>query len=272
LNSDEELETIAHKVKSVVPEEPKIQQKFDSILVPTVIMRDSPITLPGNPSTIGIKKTHQKKHSSGKIDFSYFENSNSNPFDNMEMKTMNDLDILAEILKPTMISEQNLERDNSSESDSDKTVNNNTKKEPQQIQHHFQQQQQQNYGNFYNYPPGQYNYYQQQNYQFYPPSSQNHNQSQNQTYAPQFTYQPSHYQQNINNNTIISDNSVNSYGIPYYQQMAQPKLEQEQISSCKSKSVPDIVKELNDELNNCEKRRVRNNSQTVQSREHEDGE
>lgn len=267
--SDEENETTPQKI------EPRIQkqQNFDSILVPTVILRDSPVTVSANPN--GFKKTHQKKHSSGKIDYSYFENANSNPFDNMEMKTINDLDILAEIWKPKMTSDvSNLERDNSSESDSDKTVNNNSRMQEQPINYPVQSQPQQNYGNFYNYPgnfqAGQYNYYQQQqNYQqFYP------NSNQSQTYAPQFTY-PSNYQQNINNNTIISDNIVNkdvyNYASPYYQQMAQPKLEQEQISQSKSKSVPDIVKELNDELNNCEMRRVRNNSQTVQARK-DDGE
>lgn len=65
--------------------------RFDSILVPTV-MAERHANQPDNGN---VTKTKTPLHS--KFNFHEFENYSSNPFDNVELKTINDLDILAEV-------------------------------------------------------------------------------------------------------------------------------------------------------------------------------
>lgn len=60
---------------------------FDSILVPTVMARQ--------------RKAAAITPTNSKINYSDFENDTSSPFDNIELKTINDLDILAEVLNTT---------------------------------------------------------------------------------------------------------------------------------------------------------------------------
>lgn len=60
---------------------------FDSILVPTVMA--------------GQRKAATITPINSKINYSDFENDTSSPFDNIELKTINDLDILAEVLNTT---------------------------------------------------------------------------------------------------------------------------------------------------------------------------
>ncbi|XP_053694984.1 putative mediator of RNA polymerase II transcription subunit 26 [Sabethes cyaneus] len=88
------------------------QMNFDSILIPTVLpdtsvknTNDKMIDLSSLISYNIPKKTNlfnnnNNNSSSGynKINYSDFENDTSSPFDNMELKTINDLDILAQVL------------------------------------------------------------------------------------------------------------------------------------------------------------------------------
>lgn len=64
---------------------------FDTILVPTVI--------PGTDlHNLNNQMVCPYNQNFNKINYSDFENDTSSPFDNVEMKTMNDLDILAQVL------------------------------------------------------------------------------------------------------------------------------------------------------------------------------
>lgn len=62
---------------------------FNSILVPTV--------MPGLQKTGQQNITSTKSPHNSKFNFREFENDTSSPFDNVELKTINDLDILAEV-------------------------------------------------------------------------------------------------------------------------------------------------------------------------------
>lgn len=251
------------------------QSMFDTILMPTVLPRSSPTN--EDAAHPLVKKTHRRYPS--QLDYAYFEADNSSPFDNMELKTINDLDILAQVLHQASTDqsplENNLERNNSSESESASenppVLNNNNLsdqepplerqeikevaqpmyiQQPNFVQHHSYQYPQyagsygNNYANYSNIPTvNSVNNHQQQNY--YPVPAQNY-----MSYAP--NYQSYQYGGNggfemnktVNNNVITDKHTV---------------------GFLQSKSVPDIMKELNDELNNSENRRVRNNSQTSHS-------
>lgn len=65
---------------------------FNNILVPTVM----PGQEKGNPFQSNVGGAVKSPHYS-KFNFHEFENDTSSPFDNVELKTMNDLDILAEV-------------------------------------------------------------------------------------------------------------------------------------------------------------------------------
>lgn len=75
---------------------------FNNILVPTV--------MPGQENA-QIKKnvTSTKNSHCSKINFQEFESDTSSPFDNVELKTMNDLDILAEVWNTSVAINNNCE-------------------------------------------------------------------------------------------------------------------------------------------------------------------
>lgn len=254
------------------------QSMFDTILMPTVLPRSSP-TIEDAAHPV-VKKTHRRYPS--QLDYAYFEADNSSPFDNMELKTINDLDILAQVLHQASTDQSpldnNLERNNSSESESASenhpALNNNNLSDqeplfeqkgqefrdykevaqpiyihqPNYIQHHNYPQYAGSYGNSYanysNIPTvNAVNNHQPQNYYPVGVPAQNYV-----SYAPNYQagYQWGGFEMNktVNNNVITDKNTA---------------------GFLQSKSVPDIMKELNDELNNSENRRVRNNSQTSHS-------
>ncbi|XP_055902884.1 probable serine/threonine-protein kinase cdc7 [Eupeodes corollae] len=68
------------------------RQSYDTILQPTVAIPLSSSYSTYSPSTVLIPS---------KINYSDFENDTSSPFDNIELKTINDLDILAQVLNDT---------------------------------------------------------------------------------------------------------------------------------------------------------------------------
>lgn len=228
-----------------IPEKPFSPTDFNTILMPTQALQ--------NP------KVHRRyaSNSSNKIDFSFFE-SDSSPFDHLEMKSMNEMEVLAQVLGSSKIDTNNLERNSSSESEpSEHGKNNNNESEatpleiPQPSFTHQNHQQpfsqnfaQQAYGN-----SGYYGGAMNQNYTTYgyqagtatPPNFSPMNQFlYPQNYAVKYNY--NHYQAlTTNNNTIVNGTHEN-------------------VEPVKHKA-PSIFQELNDELNNSERRRIRNNSQ-----------
>jgi hypothetical protein len=260
--------------QACIPSDKVFSPNFNTILMPTqAVVINQPID----------KKSHRRyaSNSSNKIDFSFFE-SDSSPFDNLEMKSMNEMEELAKVLKSTVVdgnqeSDDNaLERNNSSESDpSDhqKSINNNNenddigsnkisdaskallpKNDMQLIAatqtnaygaHNFNPQQL--YNNYYGMQSTTINtnqpFYSNQQQQFgtatnqFSPYIVNH-QLPNNCYYTQ-NYAVNHMNYALNNNNMACENNI-------------------------SKSVPDIIKELNDELNNSERRRTRNISQSTQ--------
>jgi hypothetical protein len=266
--------------QACIPSDTVFSPNFNTILMPTqaVVI---------NQSTD--KKSHRRyaSNSSNKIDFSFFE-SDSSPFDNLEMKSMNEMEELAKVLKSTAVvegiqeSDDNLlERNNSSESDPSehqKNISNNNNndigsnsdpskallpKNDMQIvaatqtnaygAHNFNHQQL--YNNYYGMQStttintNHQAFYSNQQPQFgtatnqFSPYIVNH-QLPNNCYYTQ-NYAVNHMSYALNNNNMACENIISD-------------------SDVKSKSVPDIVKELNDELNNSERRRTRNISQSIQ--------
>ena len=238
ISSCEEDEELANEAtNSHIPrDKPFSPTNFNTILMPT---QATTMLEPING-----KKSHRRyaSNSSNKIDFSFFE-SDASPFDHLEMKSMNEMEVLAQVLAVESESNTNntLERDNSSESESsDHQKDNNNSAAPQavQVQQNFVPQ---SYGNYYGGAnPSVFSYgaspvtatgFTQINHhnQFLYP----------QNYA--VNYQYNHFNAIANNNNLVNGND-----------------------ETKSKSVPSILQELNDELNNSQRRRIRNNSQNSQ--------
>lgn len=253
-DEDEELTNEAsNHSQQIIPNEKTFSPtNFNTILMPTQALQDP----------ILAKKAHRRyaSNSSNKIDFSFFE-SDTSPFDHLEMKSMNEMELLAQVLGHSSKGEAaeagSLERNSSSESESSEHQKNNNievvqeaqgqvaEQQPQQYQQNFVSQQFNNlsyYGmrdqasTYYSYgsanataTPALFSHTNHQNQYHYP-----------QNYAVNFNY--NNYQAVANNNNIVN-------GI------------EEKLDTSKSRSVPSLLKELNDELNNCQKRRIRNNSQ-----------
>jgi ubiquitin-associated protein 1 len=229
---DDELANEATNSQIIPREKPFSPTNFNTILMPT-------------QATMQEKKSHRRyaSNSSNKIDFSFFE-SDTSPFDHLEMKSMNEMEVLAQVLGSTPVEGGALERDNSSESESsDQKDNNNVtapSDPPQVVQQPAQQfQSYVPYNNYYAAPtPAYYNY---------PAATNNygHVNHQNQFLYPQQNYAVNYQYPAVPNNNNTIENGTDEKINP----------------SSKSKSVPSILKELNDELNNSQRRRIRNNSQ-----------
>lgn len=268
---EDENEPIADNI----PDKNPFNSNFNSN---TILMPTQAIATTAVPSSSSRKSSHRRyaSNSSNKIDFSFFE-SDTSPFDHLEMKSMNEMEVLAQILKSTAVEsdENTLERNNSSESENSEprnNVNNNSDVDHQQPQattvvQAIQEQPNYNsmYNNYYNYPTTGTQYYNNANYAT--PTHQHHQQH------PQF-YPASnnfYYTQNyaVNYSHVANNNATPMTTTTMENYLTSDKMEN---NSSKSKSVPDIVKELNDELNNSERRRIRNysqNSHKVESEDHE---
>lgn len=232
------------------------------------------ILLPTQATAVDIanyKKSHRRyaSNSSNKIDFSFFE-SDTSPFDHLEMKSMNEMEMLAEVLGSSTMKSGNqvtstseppasLERDNSSESDSSDqrttATNNNAAAEQQisQISNNQQQQQphyvSQGYANNSGYY-GTSHYY--GNFGVNSSTVQHH-QPLNYLHQQHFAHHPQSYAVNYpyngfkqppaplstNNNTIVPTDTTNG----------------ESGQQQQRRNIPSIIQELNDELNNSQRRR-----------------
>lgn len=291
---------------------------FDHILVPTVMLDQFHTT--GSSSVITPKYN--------KINYSDFENDTSSPFDNVELKTINDLDILAQILNTSATVRddpvtQRTQSNPSKESNSTEAmcannevaiaqpaaqVNVNNGNNSNNIYHHQQQQQQQQHpqqtavnhsntmlvgqpmaiaNNFYDQPL--YNHQINENIYKYGATTECHqldnkmipytNSAVTMDSTPTL-FKPKNgqyiYGSTINDNPYASALHQNQYIQNYYtasiptsqlytRTVATPTVIADQQNSTsaksKSKSVPDILQEINNELKSSQGKRVRNNSQ-----------
>lgn len=269
---------------------------FNTILMPTQAV---------NQSNVTDKKSHRRyaSNSSNKIDFSFFE-SDASPFDNLEIKSMNEMEELAKVLQSTAVVENNLdsdentlfERNYSSESEpSDTSGNNNnnsSSRNDSEIQstatakvennpyqphpHNNFNPQQQLYNNYYYGMPSSTATNNQQSY--YSTQQRFGTATTTPAHTQQFSSTPyvmNHIHQLPNNHHYYTQNyAVNHMNYTQALNMTSSNnnhmaCENSDIkilddASSKSRSVPDIVKELSDELNNSERRRIRNISQSNQ--------
>lgn len=255
LTSSADEEEIDDEAKANIP----FNTNFNSntILMPTQVTSAS--------SSNSNRKSHRRyaSNSSNKIDFSFFE-SDASPFDHLEMKSLNEMEVLAQVLKSTAIESEdgNLERNNSSESENSETKgnnnnNNNNDQQPQpqdiQIPHAYNNftpnatvySNYYNYGNFSAHGTPTHNY-QHQYASPFPPSYSSQQPTSNAYYA-------------VNYVGGINNNSTNPP--PQTTTTTMMACENNSSDNMEIRSVPDMVKELNEELDNSQKRRIRNYSQ-----------
>lgn len=261
--------------------------RFDSILVPTVMGGRH-----GNQSDNGnVTKSKTPLHS--KFNFQEFENYSSNPFDNVEMKTINDLDILTEVWNSSVAISKTADSTESQPSEPETPTQPDVTQQPNDSQNNFTQNECYNTNQLYhtqtqhselkqtqlnhstaaitNIVPTQLNdYYSNQmnfNYQ-----SGNVGGAMGTAFLPN---QPIHTIP-INNNTSYG-NTQNQYVNTYYNSMISgaPGRTMETTDSVnnkesviatqsksKSRSVPDIVKVVNGgDSQSIQGRRTRNSSQ-----------
>lgn len=281
-SSDEEIEAIEIKSPEQKFSTPQGHfsppNRFDTILTPTVVP-GSILNNKFTPLTCHSSTVNNHLHSSNdltKINYSDFENDGS-PFDNMELKTINDLDILAQVLNSTKLQNISNNREEkipviTNEIEDDLTDLNNHQ---QLIEPNSNYQFSTSPNNFNLFQPNQTVFHQPEyastfnhlNENFVPSVNNHHhsttippvnypdmseNYYYNQTYAMEYlnygnqttttTKEQNLPQFSIGNNTLMTT-----------------------AAKSKSKSVPDILKELNDEISNSEMKRTRNNSQSITS-------
>lgn len=255
--------------KSIVQCSPS-QKCFDTILTPTIVPDASASSFNPINSSNNIKK----------INYSDFENDTSSPFDNIELKTINDLRILGEVFKihSTGTSEDDSHTE-STESNNQVacTSNLNTIDNSQAM---VQQQQQTNM-----YAPSSsqnanhlyaYNQAIQNNVNMNGIAKQDYYYIQNNQNYDNYMYSNINYSVNpavASTTTIHSTGQFNypleyisTTNVDYFNDTAGTTIGVQNAKN-KSKSVPDILKELNDEVRDSEMRRQRNHSQTIQDSE-----
>uniref|UniRef100_A0A1B0CGX6 Putative histone methyltransferase complex subunit ash2 n=1 Tax=Lutzomyia longipalpis TaxID=7200 RepID=A0A1B0CGX6_LUTLO len=223
---------------------------FDTILMPTVLPDAR-----GSATTCQDAQRAPKSPYSAlaKINYSDFESDTSSPFDNLELKTINDLDILAQVLKTTATIEE-------AAANGETTTNNEV---PPCGDFSAQSLAQVSYDtistDIYSTPTvlpmeqPQYHH----TYHAYPSS----------VYANNHLQQPaSCYGQLVSNGGYYYGTNYAPV-FTYTQPVAQPEAPPQNVPDrLKSKSVPDIANELNNEVQrHSERRRIRNNSQTIAS-------
>ncbi|XP_037037000.1 uncharacterized protein LOC119074816 [Bradysia coprophila] len=291
--SDDEPEHQNEPKRSHEPVAGFSSPNFDTILMPTVI--------PGHESTYSNPLTSfshlnnaYRSGNTNKINYSDFENDTSSPFDNVELKTINDLDILAQVLNlSTLQSHETTTPETSTESTSSDTTpiqqhavlpNDNTEDPngsvyPQQINGATNI----SYGSVANrterlteFPRYASTYQSNENYFNF--DNRNNQQTQHLTNAvdvlPATTVIPNNeFYCNYNSPTYNLTNHNYNVHVGYNMNNVDAAITTYNAASMvtghleksKSKSVPDILKELNDELSNSEMKRQRNNSQSIAS-------
>lgn len=262
-SDDEEVEAIEIKSPEQTFSTPQGHfsppNRFDTILTPTVV----PGTILNNkftPLTCHSSTINNYLHSNDltKINYSDFENDGNDPFENMELKTINDLDILAQVLNSTKL--QNI----SNNCEEIPVIANDVEDDRQLIEPNSNYQ--------FSTSPNNLNLFQ--------TNQTGYNQPE---YASTFNHLNENFVPSVNHSTTIPpvnypDMSQNYYYNQTYaseyltygnqttkKEQNLPQFSLTSVAKSKSKSVPDILKELNDEINNSEMKRTRNNSQTITS-------
>ncbi|KAH8359211.1 hypothetical protein KR093_005271 [Drosophila rubida] len=235
---------------------------FNDILQPTI--------LSGTTATTPV--AHHKRNSSlNYADFEY--NMNSTPFDNIELKTINDLDILAQVLHQTQLTQntqatgQNDDQVKEQQQQQEQQENKNeeapvklelavtslaeTKATLDSVNFQLHCDDAQDIPTMY--PTPVYNTPQQQQQ---PPQVHQQQLIYNQHFYPQ------HQLQQYQNHNYLQHAYANGYGTPTHLPPIGPShvanaLLQPQDADAKSRSVPDILRELKSELQQAEKRRAR---------------
>ncbi|XP_017860382.1 PREDICTED: ras-interacting protein RIP3 [Drosophila arizonae] len=238
---------------------------FNNILQPTIL---------SNAATATPAVTHHKRNSSlNYADFEY--NMNSTPFDNIEMKTINDLDILAQVLHQTQLTQKPLASNEAEQISEPENKNEQQQMQPElelavttlaetkatldsvNFQVHCDDAQ----GIPAMYPTPLYN----------TPTQQSQQQQQQLVY-PHMVYNQHYYPQQQQqqrqiypNHNYLQHSYINGYGTPtQLPQSVMPPVNNISMLSpntseadLKSRSVPDILRELKTELQQAEKRRIR---------------
>lgn len=272
---------------------------FDNILVPTV-MGDSMRNV----------TTTNKMHA--KINLQEFENDTSSPFDNIELKTINDLDILAEVWN-TSVAINNTEKNSTNQNKNAETPTVATKTVAQQPQPQSQPQPQQPQINsmpvnqnafnhvtattsniqsaavnnsIYNHStammsstsnPNSNNFYQTRSNQMHFYNATINNNPSTSVSASSYTIVPNQYMSSNNYfNPIHNEQTTTTIGMAMptsYATINNSIYNNDRTvittnatnatnANSKSKSVPDIIQEINTELENSQGKRNRNNSQS----------
>jgi ubiquitin-associated protein 1 len=298
---------------------------FNSILTPTIVPdlanNKNKFDVCVNKLDTFLPLTQNVINKNHNFNYSDFENDTSSPFDAMEMKTINDFDILAQVLQQsaTIVHSNEANNNNTNTCNIDVKTEEGQNEEKSAIVENkvpensspsvaggnFQQNvyYANNYGQSYAAPAtenfllnnyGPYNQLKQPHYLF-PINTQ---QQQQQQQPPNFytTNYNSHQPYYFNNHlaaahqptTTVESNYAPHFNYTSNQQAFVPNslkvtpghfehsVNPEEMvpptkASSKSKSVPDIIQELDNEIRNSEMRRARNNSQTVPSY-HSEGE
>lgn len=230
---------------------------FHDILKPTI--------LSGTTAT-PIVTLHKRNSSLNYADFEY--NMNSTPFDNIELKTINDLDILAQVLHQTQLT-QNPQEETLQEPQPEEQQESPVEKEDTPVElelavttlaetkatldsvnfqvHCDDGQNIPAMYPIYNTPQQQQEQQQQQQHAY-------QQMVYNQHYYPQASSQQQQLYQH--NHNYVQQGYVNGY-LPPIPPISNNVLLNPQEADTKSRSVPDILRELKTELQQAEKRRAR---------------
>lgn len=271
---------------------------ISSILTPTVVSAHLPNEITSSDlealSNVTMSKSsgnvwNYNKNAS-KLELADFENDASDPFYSMELKTIDDLDILAQVLKTSVTlhskvnknSNSNMNNNEGSSDDinSDNTSKNTCEKEPEPLKDHpvntTQEQQTQpvTLQNHYTIEPyvaalPQYSDSGFTSSAYNPHIYSNYNQSQ--FYGGTNYYGTGNIYMTSTFNVISSPYTTDSLSPPPSNQKfdATNSSTLETANKLRSKSVPDIVKELEEELTDSQQRRIRYNSQCKEEEQRE---
>lgn len=278
-SSSEDEETVNTVNKDKVSSEQQSAEKqpfnsFNSILTPTVVSLSNEITSRDLEALSNVTMSRSSGNvwnynkNASKLELSDFENDASDPFYSMELKTIDDLDILAQVLKTSVTLHSKVNKNSNNNMNNSKSSSNEDEKQPQPepltedpvepIQE--QQAQPVKLQNHEPYiaalPPYSDSGFASSGYN--PNIYCNFNQAQ---YYSGSNYYGTGYMPNVNviSSPYTTDSLSPSFTTNPHASTNPSALET--ASKLRSKSVPDIVKELEDELKDSQQRRIRNNSQ-----------
>lgn len=261
----------------------KSTNSFHNILQPTVLPHNSTLS---NDSVTNSLNCLMKSNQSMTFNYKDFEDDTSSPFDNIELKTINDLDVLAQVLHNTQLKStpDNGHEDGTSESNRAEDSNATNKDEGVEVlsEHEYVQPEMYHGENIpkhinlpkFSYDLGNLNSAQEaqsklsdysaalqrfHNSQASPAALSSHafiglEQSQQQQ-LQYLGYGNIHYN-NVQPNPVSYSNILTSVN---------PTISDVNSDVTKWKSVPDILKELRDEIRNSELRRTRNCSHNLEN-------